>query len=125
MIKRSRPRTGLRAALVMLLLALPLALAASACADGGEEPPEPTPTTDSVPSATQTAADGASPTATATPTPETSPEATEAGGSYVVQSGDTLSSIALEFGTTVEALVEANDIADPDQIAVGQELVIP
>ncbi len=44
---------------------------------------------------------------------------------YVVVSGDTLSDIARRFDTTVEAIVEANNIANPDVIEVGQELVIP
>lgn len=48
-----------------------------------------------------------------------------ASGSYVVKNGDTLSKIAQEQETTVAALVEANDIANPDRIYVGQELVIP
>lgn len=47
------------------------------------------------------------------------------GGTYTVRSGDTLSSIARELGTTVEALVEANDIADPDVIDIGQQLTVP
>jgi peptidoglycan/xylan/chitin deacetylase (PgdA/CDA1 family) len=42
-----------------------------------------------------------------------------------VQPGDTLFSIARRFGTTVEALVAANGLADPSQIEVGQVLVIP
>lgn len=46
-------------------------------------------------------------------------------GTYVVRSGDTLSAIATRFDTTVKAIVEANDIADPDVIDVGQELTIP
>ena len=44
---------------------------------------------------------------------------------YVVQRGDTLYGIAQRFGTTVEALTEANKIADRSLIAVGQKLVIP
>ncbi len=44
---------------------------------------------------------------------------------YVVQSGDTLAKIAGKFGTTVEALVHANDISDPSLIRVGQVLIIP
>jgi LysM repeat protein len=35
---------------------------------------------------------------------------------YTVQPGDILSAIAERFGTTVEALARANDIADPDRI---------
>jgi murein DD-endopeptidase MepM/ murein hydrolase activator NlpD len=44
---------------------------------------------------------------------------------YVVQAGDTLFTIAQRFETTVEAIVTANDIADPSLINVGQKLVIP
>jgi murein DD-endopeptidase MepM/ murein hydrolase activator NlpD len=42
-----------------------------------------------------------------------------------VQRGDTLFSIAQRFGTTVEAIVAANDIANPSLINVGQKLIIP
>ncbi len=46
-------------------------------------------------------------------------------GTYTVQPGDRLSDIAEQFGVTVDALVEANNIEDPDIIYPGQELVIP
>jgi LysM repeat protein len=42
-----------------------------------------------------------------------------------VQKGDTLRAIADKFGVSVEALVEANEIADPNAIVVGQYLTIP
>ncbi|MBM6838475.1 LysM peptidoglycan-binding domain-containing protein, partial [Clostridium saudiense] len=41
---------------------------------------------------------------------------------YVVQSGDTLSSIATRFGTTVASLVSINNIANPNLIYVGETL---
>lgn len=44
---------------------------------------------------------------------------------YTVAPGDTLSEIAAEHGVTVAALSEANGIANPDQIYVGQSLAIP
>jgi LysM repeat protein len=44
---------------------------------------------------------------------------------YRVRSGDTLSGIAQRFGTTVDALVEANGIENPDLIFPGQRLLIP
>jgi LysM repeat protein len=47
------------------------------------------------------------------------------GGSYTVQSGDTLGSIASKNGTTVDALAKANGIADVNALQVGQELQLP
>ena len=44
---------------------------------------------------------------------------------YTVQRGDTLASIARRFGTTVLALVQANNIGNPNLIYVGRVLVIP
>ena len=44
---------------------------------------------------------------------------------YTVQRGDTLSEIAARYGTTVSALVLANNIADRDRIYPGQVLIIP
>lgn len=44
---------------------------------------------------------------------------------YVVEDGDTLSSIAQGNDTTVSELVDANDLDDPDVLEVDQELVIP
>jgi murein DD-endopeptidase MepM/ murein hydrolase activator NlpD len=44
---------------------------------------------------------------------------------YIVQSGDTLYSIALRFGISLTSLTEVNDITDPNQLYPGQELIIP
>lgn len=44
---------------------------------------------------------------------------------YVVQAGDTLFSIATKFNTTVAAIQQANNIANPNTLAVGQRLLIP
>ena len=43
----------------------------------------------------------------------------------VVEQGDTLSAIAKEHGTTMDSIVEANGIENPDLIFVGQEIKIP
>jgi murein DD-endopeptidase MepM/ murein hydrolase activator NlpD len=51
--------------------------------------------------------------------------AQESGPIYIVQTGDTLTYIAGVFGTTIEALVVANDIDDPSLLIPGTELVIP
>lgn len=53
---------------------------------------------------------------------------TEGGETYVVQSGDTLASIAADFygnASLDDFLAEANGITDPESLAVGQELIIP
>jgi LysM repeat protein len=44
---------------------------------------------------------------------------------YVVAWGDSLSTIARRYGTTVAELVQANNVGNPDLIYVGQRLVIP
>ncbi|WP_186414654.1 glucosaminidase domain-containing protein, partial [Oenococcus oeni] len=44
--------------------------------------------------------------------------------SYTVASGDTLTSIAKAYGTTVSAIATANNISNPDYIYVGEVLTI-
>ena len=44
---------------------------------------------------------------------------------YTVKSGDTLSEIAKEYGTTINAIASLNNISNPDLIYVGQYLLIP
>ena len=46
------------------------------------------------------------------------------GQTYIVQRGDTLSSIAARHGITTQALAAANGITNPNRIYVGQRLVI-
>jgi LysM repeat protein len=44
---------------------------------------------------------------------------------HVVVAGDTLSALAKKYGTTVEAIVEANGLKDAGLIIIGQVLSIP
>ena len=45
--------------------------------------------------------------------------------SYLVQAGDTLTSIAERVGTTVTDIMEANNITNADVITAGQKLIMP
>ncbi|AYF99639.1 LysM peptidoglycan-binding domain-containing protein [Lactococcus allomyrinae] len=45
-------------------------------------------------------------------------------GNYKVQEGDTLSMIAAQYGTTVDALVSANDLENANDIHIGEVLQI-
>ncbi len=58
------------------------------------------------------------PTPTLTPTPSPTPF------EYTVRANDTLSAIAKRYNTTVEALMEANNIADATRISIGTKLII-
>ncbi len=59
------------------------------------------------------------------PTPTYTPAPTPTPIIYVVQSGDTLLGIAIQYGVTLDALQRANAIADPRFIREGQALIIP
>ncbi|MCO4532330.1 LysM domain protein [Streptococcus infantarius subsp. infantarius] len=50
------------------------------------------------------------------------PAQTPAVGTYTVQSGDTLSSIAAKFGTSYQTLASLNGISNPNLIFAGQTL---
>ena len=44
---------------------------------------------------------------------------------YTVKSGDTLGNVAQQYGISLEALIAANKLANPDILNVGQILTIP
>jgi LysM repeat protein len=60
-------------------------------------------------------------TATSTQT-STSGGGSTSGEIYIVQRGDTLTSIAIRFNTTVASLVQLNGITNPNSIFIGQRL---
>ncbi len=97
---------------------------------GATPTPTASPTASPTPSPTATPSPTPSPTATPSPTPSPTPvPATPTPRptvrTYRVQSGDTLSSIAARFGVSVQALINANNIADPNSLSIGQVLIIP
>ena len=59
------------------------------------------------------------------PAPTVHKEVKASGNVHVVQSGDSLSKIAVKYGTTRRELMELNKIADPNKIRIGQKLQIP
>lgn len=90
--------------------------------------PEPSPTAEisSTPAPTETPTQA--PTPTASPTPPATPTPTRSTGgntTYRVKSGDTLSTIAAQFGITWEALAAANGLNSRSVLRIGQELIIP
>ena len=44
---------------------------------------------------------------------------------YQIKKGDTLSGIAKQYGTTAQALAQANGISNVNKIYAGQSLTIP
>jgi LysM repeat protein len=90
------------------------------------ETPTATATADPSPDATPTDTVVPTPTETATETLTPSVTPTEGPGVwYTVTWGDTLSSIAARYGVTVEAIMQANTLTNPNLIRLGQRLWIP
>lgn len=81
--------------------------------------PTPTPLPTSTATFTRTPAPPPTTTPTATPTP------TPSFYVYTVKANDTLIGIALEYGVTLNSILEANGIEEDDFLHLGQELIIP
>lgn len=108
-------------ALSRIPAALLLASLLAACSP--PEPSTPRPTAPAIIEITAAPTQDVDATATAyasklvpTPTPA---------GLYKVQDGDTLGAIAEQFGTSVEEVMAANGITDPNAVQAGQLLIIP
>lgn len=117
--------TGMLAALVLLWIFLPRAAPGSSVNETAVAAiltPAVASTLPATPLETATAMSQPPPSIPATEQATGIPAASEI---YVVQAGDTLTDIALRFGTTVDALLAANDLSDRDLIQEGQTLVIP
>lgn len=86
--------------------------------EGGVEATAETPTEEATAEAT------AEPTTEATAAPPAEGSA-DCPATYTIASGDTLFSLALRYGLTVEELAAANGLDNIDQLSVGQVLTIP
>lgn len=62
---------------------------------------------------------------TLTPVPTAAPLGAPTPTIHVVQSGETLTFIAQQYGVSVQAIVQADQLTDANSIFVGQKLVIP
>ncbi len=128
----------MRTRLLHFLIVITLtALAAAACGivGGDDEPRQEFPTSapiaedapvDTAP--TQDTIDNtpaAASAATAVDAPAPEPEPELATPTYVVQDGDTLGQIAVEFDTTIDVLVALNNLPNADSLQIGQELRLP
>lgn len=59
------------------------------------------------------------------PSPSPSPTVGTGPGTYVVVGGDTLGAIAARYDTTVQHLMDLNDLTNPNLITSGQRLLVP
>ena len=107
-------RPGLRAPTLVIASFVTLLLAAC----GGDDLDLPLAT------ATLPAALPTQPTLLESPTP-TPTEEVQGAQEYTIEAGDTLSSIADQFGVTIDAIIAANELANPDFIQPGDTLTIP
>ncbi|MFQ3566007.1 MAG: LysM peptidoglycan-binding domain-containing protein [Aggregatilineales bacterium] len=57
--------------------------------------------------------------------PATAPPEFMAGEIYTVRPGDTLFTISQRFGVSIQAIVDANNLTNPDRLSIGQTLIIP
>ncbi|WP_234986696.1 LysM peptidoglycan-binding domain-containing protein [Demequina sp. NBRC 110055] len=62
---------------------------------------------------------------TVTAAPTTSAPTTTASATHRVSSGDTVSGLAVKYGTTISAIVKANSLGSNAMIRIGQALTIP
>ncbi|MDH4207895.1 MAG: LysM peptidoglycan-binding domain-containing protein [Anaerolineae bacterium] len=123
---RSRGRE--LALIVILLLVNYLILSRLLVAVSGNRQATPTPTRTPKPTFTpfDVVLATSTPVSEASPTEQAAPVASPTASVHVVQAGETLSEIARTYSTTVDAIVQANDLGSADAIINdGQELVIP
>lgn len=101
----------------LTLVTLPAVVFLSACGGGADSTLDSLPMLGTQVTVAPTTPDGV--IATTTTTVATGEQ------TYTIQQGDTLSYIAGQFGVTVEAIVAANGLANPDAIQAGQKVIIP
>ncbi len=90
-------------------------------------PTEPVPPGEATAAPAPTGPSSSEPKPTEPPTDAEPPPSGSTGGTtwHTVKRGETLSSIARKYGTSWQAIAQANSLQNPNQIYVGQKLKIP
>lgn len=83
----------------------------------------PSPMVTDTPTTTWVVSQSATPTCTAAPSPTPSPTFTPL--THVVQKGEVLGKIAGDYSVSLQSLIEANGLQNPNQLSIGQSLIIP
>lgn len=105
----------------VLVMVLMLAVLGAACGGGGGTSSEERPLGADSDELVTATVEIPVPTPPPTPTPTSTPEAFI----YVVREGDTLGSVAAEFGITWQQIDAVNELENPNVLSIGQELEIP
>ena len=105
----------------VLLMVLMLAVLGAACGGGGGTTSEDRPIGMDTDELVTTTVAIPEPTLPPTPTPTSTPEAFV----FVIREGDTLGSIADEFGITWQEIQAINELENPNVLTVGQKIEIP
>jgi LysM repeat protein len=109
----ARWRVGIGAVVVMG------SLVATGCGSSKKASPKST-----SPGITASGLEATSSTVPSTTLPPTEPPTTVP-AEYVVQKGDSLSGIAKKLGVTMQSLMDANHITNPNRVLAGQKLIVP
>lgn len=110
----------------LLPAAVAVLLLSSSCFGGGDDGGDSLPTnTPDAPLSTPTDEVAGEETPGGNGTPGSASPTPSGPQTHTVQAGEFLSTIAPLYGVTVDEILAANDISDPNVIFPGQELIIP
>ncbi len=114
-----------RAPKPLLAVSVPLLLLVACSSPPAPAPPVVLPPNLATLSPAPSSARALSPVVTGTGPSAAGASATARPGTYIVKAGDTLFSIASAQGVPVSALVAANPTVTPQNLQIGQQLVLP